>query len=246
MFSYCQHQHAGLNPQALALDMQEVCAKYQGAPKNALEQVSLSIPVGKCVALVGANGAGKSSLFKTISGFIPINSGRVLIFGYPLHAAHQHVAYLQQRSEVDWMFPMTVLELVLTGRYAYLGWFKNPGQADVAIALESLKLLGMHEFADQHISHLSGGQQQRVLISRALAQNADLLLLDEPLNAVDAKTRAIVVDVLKHLKQQGKTMIVATHYADEGDGLYDGLVYLHEGRISKEPNSKGHEGCCHD
>lgn len=239
-WSYCHHHHCGPDPKAFALDIQGVTAGYPGHDIPALKNVTVSIPAGASIALVGANGAGKSTLFKAVAGLLPVKSGRVRIFGHELGECHQRVVYLPQRSEIDWQFPICVLDLVLTGRYVYLGWFKRPGQSDTDAALNALDQLGIRSLAGRHISHLSGGQQQRVLIARALAQNADLLLLDEPLNAIDAETRQTVARVLDGIKAAGKTVVVATHSYDEGDGRFDGAIYLKDGE-----KIDGHDGPHH-
>ena len=229
MISYCSHRHSSVDVHAPALEARDVSVYYRDSAKPALKEFNALVAAGTALALVGANGAGKSTLFKAISGLMPVNSGTIRVFGHPLGACHHKVVYLPQRSEIDWLFPMTVEDLVLTGRYVYLGWLKNPGQKDKTIVQESLERLEIADLAKRQINQLSGGQQQRALIARALAQNADLFLLDEPLNAVDAATRQIVAEVLAHIKAQSKTVIVATHYYDQEEGIYDGAIYLKDG-----------------
>lgn len=231
MISYCQHRHSAPNPKAPALWMQEVSASYDKNQELALKNISLSVSRGSSVALVGPNGAGKSTLFKIASGLLKNTTGQMQIFGQPLGACHHRVVYLPQRSGIDWEFPLSVLDLVLTGRYVYLGWLRSLGKKDHEMAWEALKELSIEDLAQRQISQLSGGQQQRVLIARALVQDADLLLLDEPLNAVDSQTRQIVSRVLGHLKEQGKTTLVATHYFKQEEGIYDSAIYLKDGEI---------------
>lgn len=246
MFSYCHHRHSAPDPQAPALEITGLNVFYPGEDKAALKDVAMTVPVGASMALVGANGAGKSTLFKAISGLLSVREGNVRVFGHRLGACHQRVVYLPQRSEIDWHFPMNVLELVMMGRYVYLGWFARPGKKDREIALDALVQLGIADLKDKQINKLSGGQQQRVLIARALAQNADLLLLDEPLNAVDAQTRHIIAGVLDVIKAKGKTVIMATHYYDPEDKRFDGAIYLKDGEQVVDTKSKyGHEGCDH-
>ena len=241
MFSYCRHRHSSPDPQAPALAIKGLEVVYsglrpygpigpEGGEKPALKNVTMRVPVGVSMALVGPNGAGKSTLFKAISGLLPVRSGTVRIFGHRLGACHQRVVYLPQRSEIDWQFPMSVRDLVVTGRYVYLGWFARPGKEDLLRTMDALEQLGVADLRERQISKLSGGQQQRVLIARALAQNADLLLLDEPLNAVDAETRQVVARVLEGIKAKGKTVIVATHYYDQQEGRFDGAIYLKDGQ----------------
>ncbi len=244
-WSYCGHQHSLPVAQAPALDMQGVWASYQDG-KPALKGVSASIPCGSCTALVGSNGAGKSTLLKVAANLLPIHEGQVRIFGHPLGVCHHRVVYLPQRSEIDWKFPITVEEFVLTGRYVYLGWFKRPGQEDRRRVNEALLKLDVADLSDRQISKLSGGQQQRVLIARALVQNADLLLLDEPLNAIDTATRQTVAQVLQSLKQEGKTVLMATHYYDAAESLFDGAMYLKDGEGVRAPDvaQHDHKSCC--
>ena len=246
MFAYCRHRHSDPDPKSLALEIKGLKVFYPAENKPALNNVSMRVPVGASMALVGANGAGKSTLFRAISGLLPVRSGTVRIFGHRLGACHHRVVYLPQRSDIDWQFPMTVLDLTMTGRYVYLGWFTRPGKKDERIALEALEQLGVADLKTKQIAKLSGGQQQRVLIARALAQNADLLLLDEPLNAVDAETRHIIARVLDTIKKEGRTVIMATHYFDEQDKRYDGAIYLKDGQqITDIRSRRGHEGCDH-
>ncbi len=230
--SYCHHRHSLPNPKAPALWLQDVGASYEESDDRlALKNISLSITRGTSMALVGPNGAGKSTLFKVAANLLKNSSGKVEIFGQPLGACHQRVVYLPQRSSIDWEFPFSVLDLVLTGRYVYLGWLRTLEKGDYDKAGEALKSLSIEDLAHRQISQLSGGQQQRVLIARALVQDADLLLLDEPLNAVDIQTRHIVQRVLTQLKSEGKTTVVATHYFKQEEGIYDGAIYLKDGEI---------------
>ena len=231
-----------------AVEVIGVRAAYAGAPTLALQGVSVVVPVGASVALVGHNGSGKSTLLKAIAGLLPLAGGTIRIFGQLPGACHHRFAYLPQRGDVDWRFPINVRRLVLTGRYVHLGWLKRPRADDYAIADRALARLGIGALANRQIGQLSGGQQQRVLLARALAQEADLLLLDEPLNAVDAGTRDTVATVLQELKAQGKAMLVATHDLGRLEADFDGALYLHQGyevepppgsfsgiRVGKEP-----------
>jgi ABC-type Mn2+/Zn2+ transport system ATPase subunit len=218
-----------------ALEASNVSAAYADSPTLALEAVSVRVPVGASIALVGHNGSGKSTLLKAIAGLLPINSGQIRIFGQLPGACHHRVAYLPQRGEVDWRFPINVRKLVLTGRYVHLGWLKRPHTYDYDVVDQALARLGLASLAQRQIGQLSGGQQQRVLLARALAQESDLLLLDEPLNAVDADTREIVANVLLDLKSQGKAMLVATHDLGRLEADFDGALYLHQGREIEPP-----------
>jgi ABC-type Mn2+/Zn2+ transport system ATPase subunit len=191
--------------------------------------------VGARVALVGPNGAGKSTLLKAAAGLLPVLSGEIKIYGQPVGACHHRVAYLPQRGELDWRFPISLRRLVMTGRYVHLGWLRRPGAADWAVVDRVMAQLELSQLAERQIGQLSGGQQQRALLARALAQEADLWLLDEPLNAVDNDTRAIIASVLDELKKQEKTVITATHDLGRLERDFDRAVYLCEGEVVPPP-----------
>ncbi len=232
---YNRRRHASKVPGAPALEAIGVTAGYSGSPEPALRDVNLRVPVGSRIALVGHNGAGKSTLLKAAAGLLPVLSGDLRIYGQPVGACHHRVAYLPQRGDIDWRFPVTVERLVLTGRYVHLGWLRRPGRSDRELARGALQRMGMAPLASRQIGQLSGGQQQRALLARALAQDADLLLLDEPLTAVDAETREAVSGVLAELQAQGKTAIIATHDLGRMEAEFDGALYLSEGREVPPP-----------
>jgi ABC-type Mn2+/Zn2+ transport system ATPase subunit len=232
---YGRRRHVEGTPDAPAVLVRQLRAGHPGADTDALEGIDLSVPSGSRAALVGSNGAGKSTLLKAIAGLLPIRSGQIFVFGKPVGVCHQRVAYLPQRGDLDWRFPVSVRRLVLTGRYVHLGWLRRPSRADWAIADEMLEQLGIADLADRQIGELSGGQQQRALFARALAQQADLLLLDEPLNAVDTNTREVIANVLEKLHQQGKTFIIATHDLGRLEADFDQALYLSGGHIVPPP-----------
>ncbi|MBI4769059.1 MAG: ATP-binding cassette domain-containing protein [Chloroflexi bacterium] len=234
-FPYGHRPHTEALPGAPALEARAVTAGYPGAARPALSGVEVRVPVGARMALVGPNGAGKSTLLKAAAGLLPIHSGQILIFGQPVPACHHRLAYLPQRGEVDWRFPVDLRRLVLTGRYVHLGWLRRPGPADHRITDEVLERLGLSALARRQIGQLSGGQQQRALLARALAQDADLLLLDEPLNAVDAETRTVIAGVLDDLRARGKTVVMATHDLGRLESDFDGALYLCEGCETPPP-----------
>jgi len=217
------------------LDISDLVAGYGDAVETALERVSLRVPMGARFALVGPNGAGKSTLLKAIAGLLPARGGEIRIHGLPVGACHHRVAYLPQRSDIDWSFPVSVSRLVLAGRYVHLGWLRRPRDRDRAIAREMIALLGLSDLAERQIGRLSGGQQQRALLARALAQEADLLLLDEPFNAVDVETRAVVSTLLDDLRRRGKTALIATHDIGGREDDFDGALYLCDGRVTAPP-----------
>ncbi|EFO80222.1 ABC transporter related protein [Oscillochloris trichoides DG-6] len=221
---------------APALALEGLTVMYPGASRPALREVSLSVPTGRRVALVGANGSGKSTLLKAVAGLLYPQAGSIRIYGRPVGACHHRVAYLPQRGEIDWDFPVTVERMVLAGRYVHLGWLRSPNQSDQQRVLQVLEQLGLADLAQRQISQLSGGQQQRALLARALVQDADLLLLDEPLSAVDAASRAIIAAVLERLGQQGKTALVATHHLDRLEEEFDHIFGLEQGALTQVQN----------
>jgi manganese/zinc/iron transport system ATP- binding protein len=221
LFPYSRRCDTDPVPGAHALETHNLSAGHPGASNPGIHDINLRIPVGARVAFVGPNGAGKSTLLKTIAELLPVASGEIRIYGNPIGACHHRVGYLPQRDEIDWCFPISVRRLVLTGRYVHKGWLVRPDKHDRAMADEMMERLKITDLADRQIGQLSGGQQQRSLLARALAQDADLLLLDEPLNAVDIATRAIISDVLDQLKERGKTVIIATHDLGRLETEYD-------------------------
>jgi manganese/zinc/iron transport system ATP- binding protein len=238
-FPYSGGRHAEVAPNAPALETQALSVQYPEAATPALCNLTCCVPVGAHIALVGPNGAGKSTLLKAVAGLLPVCCGGIRIYGQPVGACHHRVAYLPQRSEIDWTFPICLRKLVLTGRYVHLGWLRRPDRRDTAIVAAMLERLGLTPLAARQIGQLSGGQQQRTLLARALAQEADLLLLDEPLTAVDVETQAIVSAVLAAVRQQGKTLLVATHDLHQLAHAFDGALYLQGGRQTPPP-----EGAC--
>jgi manganese/zinc/iron transport system ATP- binding protein len=215
---------------APALELRQLSVTHIGRNTPALQHLSLTIAPGELVALTGPNGAGKSTILKTVAGLLKPTTGDVRIFGLPVGACHHRVAYLPQRGEIDWRFPISVERLVMTGRYVHLGWLRRPGRQDRQYALETLERLGIAHLADRQIGELSGGQQQRALIARILVQEADLILLDEPTNAIDAATRETIARVLADLRHQGRTVIMATHDTDRL-GEFDRIITLRDGRM---------------
>ena len=230
LLPYGHRRHVGAVPGAPALAARSVSVGYAGTAGLALRGVSLRVPAGARVALVGPNGSGKSTLLKAVAGLLPVSAGEIAVYGNPVGACHHRVAYLPQRGEIDWRFPINVRRLVMTGRYVHLGWLRRPGRKDRKVVSEVIEDLGLTPLAERQIGQLSGGQQQRALLARALVQDGDLLLLDEPLNAVDAGTRGTISEVLSELQRRGKTMVVATHDLASLASEFDGALYLREGR----------------
>jgi ABC-type Mn2+/Zn2+ transport system ATPase subunit len=222
-------------PHAPAVEVQDLYVMYADNKRMALKGVNLQVSVGSRVALVGANGAGKSTLLKVCAGLLPVHKGKTLIFGNPINSCRSHVAYLPQRSTIDWRFPITLRQLVLMGRYPHQGWFKRMSAEDWRIADEMMERLGLTALRDNQIGQLSGGQQQRALFARALTQGAEILLLDEPLTAVDNRTRDIISDLMRDLQAHGKTIIAATHELERLSDDFDTTLNLSDGRESTIP-----------
>lgn len=218
---------------AVAVEVHDVTVAYHRKP--VLWDVDVSFPAGSLAAIVGPNGAGKSTLLKSILGLLPIASGRIEVFGKPLPQVRNRVAYVPQRESVDWEFPVSVFDVVLMGRYGRLGWLRRPGRADHAAADAALRSVGMTEFRDRQISQLSGGQQQRVFLARALAQDATLYLMDEPFAGVDAATEQSILEVLRTLQQQGRTVIAVHHDLQTVRSYFDYVAMLNLHLIAAGP-----------
>jgi len=184
---------------------------YPDAANPALHDISLTVEKGEKVALVGPNGAGKSTLIKLIAGLEPAPPGKIRVYGNPVGDCHHKVAYVPQRGDVDWRFPVSVRQVVMMGRYVHIGWFNRAGLEDRAAVQRALDMMELTDLADRQIGELSGGQQQRVMLARSLAHEADLLLMDEPLNNLDVRTQESIFDVMDHLADAGRTLIVSTH-----------------------------------
>ncbi|NJM47876.1 MAG: metal ABC transporter ATP-binding protein [Alkalinema sp. RU_4_3] len=200
---------------------------------SALRDISFKLRAGALVGLIGPNGAGKSTLIKALLGLIPAQSGRVLYGDRPLIQQRRQVAYVPQRSQIDWDYPTTVWNVVMLARSRHHGWGRSPSRQSVQIVGDALGRVGMLDLKDRPIGALSGGQQQRVFLARAIAQEADLLLLDEPLAAVDKKTEALVFQIYDELKAEGKTMLISCH---EWGGIlnhYDELLLLNQQLIAQ-------------
>ncbi|MGF1657421.1 MAG: metal ABC transporter ATP-binding protein [Verrucomicrobiales bacterium] len=220
---------------------------YPHAAMPALDNVSLQVTNGSRVALVGPNGAGKSTLLKLAAGLLRPQTGVLAVAGNPAGACHHRTAYLEQRSEVDWSFPVRVEQMVMSGRFVHLGWLRRPRTKDQEVVEEALGLVDLLPLRKRLIQELSGGQQQRVLLARALAQGASILLFDEPLNAVDHQTRDLIFDLLNQLKQQGHTVIMATHDVGRLASDFDEVYHFEEGRLIQGPHAGQDASCeqCH-
>lgn len=200
--------------------------------KLVLTNIYLDLAPGKVYGVVGPNGAGKSTLFKAILGLIELNSGKILIQGETIKKRRKSVVYVPQRDEVDWQFPATVMDIVLMGRYPFKKMFDRINQEDKEIAIEALKDVGIEHLKNRQIGELSGGQQQRVFIARALCQGADIFLLDEPFVGVDITTEERIIDILKRLASQGKTLLVVHHDLSSVEEYFDSVILLNQRLIA--------------
>jgi manganese/iron transport system ATP-binding protein len=191
---------------------QNVTVTYRNG-HTALHNASFEIPTGTITALVGVNGAGKSTLFKAIMGFVPAARGEISVLGMPVAEALRRniVAYVPQSEEVDWSFPVLVEDVVMMGRYGHMGFFRRPKAADHAAVTEALGRVNMSEFRHRQIGELSGGQRKRVFLARALAQEGQVILLDEPFTGVDVQTEDAIVALLRDLRDEGRVILVSTH-----------------------------------
>jgi len=207
-----------------AVEVEHLTVSY--GPVPALLDVSFQIPPGQLVGVIGPNGSGKSTLIKAILGFRRPDLGSVRLFGEPAERARGRVAYVPQRGSVDWDFPITVREVALMGRYGHVPWWRDLGSDDRRLADEALEMVRMSELRDRQIGQLSGGQQQRVFMARAMAQGADILLLDEPLAGVDAATERAILDVLERTRASGRTLLVVHHDLATAAEYFDTLILL--------------------
>lgn len=218
------------------LEVHDLTVSYDQRP--VLWNVDMTVPEGSLVGIVGPNGAGKSTLIKAIMGLVPLSSGYVRLFDKKLEDVRQKVSYVPQRESVDWNFPTDVMDVVLMGRYGKRGLFKRTTSADKTAAREALEKMGMLEFRHRQIAELSGGQQQRVFLARALAQHADLYLMDEPFAGVDASTEASIIALLKELKEQGKTIMVVHHDLSSVKEYFDRVIMLNTRLVASGPTEE--------
>ncbi|MEX0620737.1 MAG: metal ABC transporter ATP-binding protein [Solirubrobacterales bacterium] len=218
---------------APALEIRRLTASYSSRP--VLWDVDATIPAGTLAAIVGPNGAGKSTLMKAAVGLLKLDAGHVLIEGRPAGESLDRVAYVPQRDEVDWDFPITVREVVEMGRYRSAGWIRRLKQADQSYVDEALEKVRMTSFARRQIGELSGGQRQRVFIARALAQDAPVMMLDEPFSGVDARTEASLLELLAGISRAGRTVIVVHHDIGTVRACFDWALLLNIRTIACGP-----------
>lgn len=218
---------------APVLEVHDVTVAYHRRP--VLWDVDLTIDGPGLIGVIGPNGAGKSTLIKAILGLVPLASGRVEVFGRSVAAERKRIGYVPQRESVDWEFPISVLDVALMGTYGRLGWFRRPGSKERAWAGECLARVGLSDLADRQIGQLSGGQQQRTFLARALAQRAELYFMDEPMAGVDAATEAVVFDLLRDLRSEGKTVVVVHHDLRSVARYFDQVVIMNMRLVASGP-----------
>ena len=221
------HTHHELNKPIL--DVQHLAVRYNG--RVALEDINFHLHKGERIAVVGPNGAGKSTLFKVIAGVLQPNSGEVNIFG-SRPRGHNCIAYIPQRSQVDWNFPVSVADVVMMGRSAKLGLLNWPHKKDWEHVQHALEIVELSDLAGRQIGQLSGGQQQRMFIARALAQEAELILMDEPLSGLDTPAQEGLLDLLDTLRNQNVTVMVATHDLDQAARHFERIMLLNHRMIA--------------
>lgn len=219
-----------------AITVESLSLNYDKTP--VLWDISFTVPQGKLVGIFGPNGAGKSSLIKALLGLVKPLTGYVEFLGLPLKKVRGQLAYVPQRESVDWDFPITVRDLVLMGRYGRLGLFRWPRQADREAAAQYLDKVGMAAYADRQISQLSGGQQQRVFIARALMQEAEIFFLDEPFTGIDMATEKLIMELLRQLKNEGKTIFVVHHDLNTVEQYFDWLLLLNMRLVAAGPTTQ--------
>ncbi|OUT54599.1 High-affinity zinc uptake system ATP-binding protein ZnuC [Stieleria bergensis] len=215
------------------LSVMDLTVAYHRKP--VIWDVEFDLPAGSLVGIVGPNGAGKSTLLKAVMELVPRASGRVEVFGKPYHLSRRNVGYVPQRESVDWDFPVDALDVVTMGLYGQVGWGRPVRQKHRDLAMQALEHVGIADLAKRQISQLSGGQQQRTFLARALVQDADLYLMDEPFAAVDAATEKAIVEILRELKQRKKTAVVIHHDLQTVPAYFDYVVLLNMRVVAHGP-----------
>ncbi|MEM6299045.1 MAG: metal ABC transporter ATP-binding protein [Bacteroidota bacterium] len=208
----------------ISIEVHNLTVSYNRRP--VLWDVDFALPEGKLIGVIGPNGSGKTTLLKSIMGLVRTGSGYVKIFEKPLEKVRHRVSYVPQRESVDWDFPVSVREVVQMGRYRKGNLLRRLSKSDKEIAAQALEEVGLSEFADRQISQLSGGQQQRVFVARALAQEADLYLMDEPFAGVDAASEDAILRLLTDMKAQGKTVLIVHHDLHTAQQFFDWMVLM--------------------
>ncbi|MCY7914289.1 metal ABC transporter ATP-binding protein [Bacillus haynesii] len=218
-----------------AITVKDLYVSYHGA--EALRNINFSLDQGMMAGIIGPNGAGKSTLLKSMLQLIPKDKGDVRLLGKPLKDVRKQIAYVPQRNDMDWTFPINVLDTVILGTYPELGLFRRPKKRDKDWAYHCLEKVRMESYVKRQIGELSGGQQQRVFLARALAQKAELFCLDEPFVGIDVTSEEMIVSILKELRVEGKTVLVVHHDLSKADSYFNELILLNKELIQKGPVS---------
>lgn len=219
-----------------AVEAHNLTVAYNRRP--VLWDIDFEVPEGQLIGVLGPNGSGKTTLLKTVMGLVPPSSGYVQLFGQPLEAVRPRISYVPQRESVDWDFPISVREVALMGRYRKGKLLGRLSKNDYRIADEALDKVGMLAYAGRQIAQLSGGQQQRVFVARALAQQADLYLMDEPFAGVDAASEEAILTLLQEMKEAGKTVLIVHHDLHTAQQFFDWIVLLNTRLIDYGPTSR--------
>jgi manganese/iron transport system ATP-binding protein len=214
------------------LEVRHLSVNYRGV--QALQDVCLTLAPGELAGLIGPNGAGKSTLIKAMLGLVLPQQGQILFQGRSLRQQRHQVAYVPQRSQIDWDYPITAWDVVMMARTTRMGWFRGPSARSRHLVEQALDQVGMLHLKHRQIGELSGGQQQRVFLARAIAQQADLLFLDEPFTGVDKKTEGILLEIFSALKAQGKTLLVCSHEWGSTLKRYDRLLLLNQRLLAND------------
>ena len=215
------------------LTIENLHVSYRGV--KAVEDLTVTVPAGTMTCIVGPNGSGKSTTLKAVLGLVETSHGRIRFFGQRVDKVRSRIAYVPQRSTTDWDFPINVFDTVLLGTYPKLRIFQRPGAVEREVARRALRRVHMEDFADRQVADLSGGQQQRVFIARALAQQADVLLLDEPLMGIDAASEANIIEILTELCRAGKTVVMVHHDLSNIEQYFDYIVMLNQQLVAHGP-----------
>jgi len=218
---------------SLPIVVEDLTVAYRQEP--VLWDVDVTFVEGALTAIVGPNGSGKTTLLKAILGLLSPAAGRISIYGKRFKEQRQLVAYVPQRGSVDWDFPTNALDVVMMGRYGHIGWFRRASTSVETMAMEALQKVGMEDFAHRQISQLSGGQQQRVFLARALVQDAQIYLMDEPFQGVDAITEKAIVEMLRALRAKNKTVVCVHHDLETVPEYFDQVLLLNVRAIASGP-----------
>lgn len=211
----------------------DLSVSYNG--NKAIKDISFSFETGNLIGIIGPNGAGKSTLMKAMLGLIPKDSGSINMNGKSIKQVRKNIAYVPQRNNIDWDFPILVRDTVLLGTYPKLGLFKRPTAKEKEKADECLARVGMQDFAKRQISELSGGQQQRVFLARALAQEADFFFMDEPFVGIDVASEEVMIKILRKLRDEGKTIFVVHHDLSKVEDYFNNLLLINKAVIQTGP-----------